>query len=243
MSASASSAPQVTLPDIPEYTAVERMYMEKETTGLYLSGHPMDDYRKAAERVGAVSIGGVNEDFAREDGPQRYQDGQRVTLAGVVTSSKTKTTRNNSLMAYVTLEDDTGSMELLCFSRTLESCGSYLQENQAVVVRGKLSVRDEKAPQLMCDSAWPLTGDLTNLPERKQESQGAEGKVLYLRLDSVQSKEFRHLQLVLQMFPGNTPVKIRIVDTGKLLGTTCLLHDSLLREVRERLGEENVVVK
>ena len=234
---------EVKLPDIPEFSASERMAMEKETTGLYLSGHPMDDYREAARKIGAVSIASINEDFAREDGPQRYQDGQRVTLAGVVTSSKTKTTRNNSLMAYVTLEDDTGSMELLCFSRTLESCGSYLQENQAVVVRGKLSVRDEKAPQLMCDSAWPLTGDLTNLPERKQESQGAEGKVLYLRLDSVQSKEFRHLQLVLQMFPGNTPVKIRIVDTGKLLGTTCLLHDSLLREVRERLGEENVVVK
>src|SRR5699024_6959478 len=134
------------------------------------------------------SIGGVNEDFAREDGPRRYRDGQRVTLAGVVTSSKTKTTRSNSLMAYVTVEDDTGSMELLCFSRTLENCGSYLQENQAVVVRGKLSVRDEKAPQLMCDSAWPLTADLTGIPEGRQEEApregGALGSVLYLRVPS-----------------------------------------------------------
>ena len=238
---------EVSLPDIPEYTASERMAMERETTGLYLSGHPMDDYRKAAERVGAVSIGGVNEDFAREDGPRRYRDGQRVTLAGVVTSSKTKTTRSNSLMAYVTVEDDTGSMELLCFSRTLENCGSYLQENQAVVVRGKLSVRDEKAPQLMCDSAWPLTADLTGIPEGRQEEApregGALGSVLYLRVPSVQSKDFRHLQLVLQMFPGKIPVKVRVADTGKLLGTTCVLRESLLRELRERLGEENVVVK
>ncbi len=238
---------EVALPDIPEFSPSERMAMERETTGLYLSGHPMDDYRKAAQRVGAVPIGGVNEDFAREDGPRRYRDGQRVTLAGIVTSSKTKTTRSNSLMAYVTVEDDTGSMELLCFSRTLENCGSYLQENQAVVVRGKLSVRDEKAPQLMCDSAWPLTSDLTGIPEGRQEEApregGTLGSVLYLRVPSVQSKVFRHLQLVLQMFPGKIPVKVRVADTGKVLGTTCVLRESLLRELRERLGEENVVVK
>lgn len=121
--------------------------MEKETTGLYLSGHPMDQYRDAVRALNAPTIASILEDFSQEGGPQRFADNQRITICGVVTSSKTKTTKNNSLMAYVTVEDDTASMELLCFSRVLENCGAYLKENQAVVVRGKLSVRDEKAPR------------------------------------------------------------------------------------------------
>ena len=75
--------------------------MERETTGLYLTGHPMDEYREVIRRVRAVSIGAINSDFASEGGAQQFQDDQRVTLACVVTSVKTKTTRNNSLMAYV----------------------------------------------------------------------------------------------------------------------------------------------
>ncbi len=78
-----------------------------------------------------------------------------MRLAGVVTAAKTKTTRNNSMMAYVTLEDDTGSMELLVFSRTLSECGNYLTGERGDR-RGKISVRDEKAPQLLCDRIHPL---------------------------------------------------------------------------------------
>ena len=86
------------------------MTMEKETTGLYLSGHPMDQYRDAVRRLGAPAIGTILEDFAQEGGPTRFSDDQRITTAGVITSSKTKTTKNNSLMAYVTVEDDTASI-------------------------------------------------------------------------------------------------------------------------------------
>ena len=129
--ASASTVKETPLPDIPEYTAQELMTMEKETTGLYLSGHPMDAYRDTVRKLNAPSIGSILEDFAQEGGPVRFADNQRITIAGVVTSSKTKTTKNNSLMAYVTVEDDTASMELLCFSRVLDTCGAYLKENQA----------------------------------------------------------------------------------------------------------------
>lgn len=84
------------------------MTMEKEVTGLYLTGHPMDAYREAARRRGAVTIGSILSDFAREDGPAVYRDGQMVKVAGVISTYKTRTTRNNTLMAYVSLEDDTG---------------------------------------------------------------------------------------------------------------------------------------
>lgn len=84
----------------------------------------------------AVSIGAINSDFASEGGAQQFQDDQRVTLACVVTSVKTKTTRNNSLMAYVELEDDTGGIEMLVFSRQLGEAGSYLKEGTAAAGQG-----------------------------------------------------------------------------------------------------------
>ena len=236
------------LPDIPEYGAQERMAMEKETTGLYLSGHPMDAYRGAARARGAVPIGRIREDFAREDGPQTFADEQKITLAGVVTASKTKTTKKNTLMAYVTLEDDTGVMELLCFARALDNYGSYLREGQVILATGRLSVRDEKAPQLMCDAAYPLDvgGDAAREPVPPAAAANAPQapKTLYLRLPSMDSGEMAHVRRVLFMFEGKeNPVKIRLSDTGKLIGTSCTLLDALVREMRETLGDENVVVR
>ncbi|MBP3494089.1 MAG: DNA polymerase III subunit alpha [Oscillospiraceae bacterium] len=232
---------RIALPDIPEFTAAERMYMEKETTGLYLSGHPMSDYREAAKRAGAASIHAVLEDFAAEDGPKRFADGQNITIAGVVTSSKTRTTKNNTLMAYVMVEDELASMELLCFSRTIEQCGSYMQVNTPVLVKGRLSVRDEKPPQIMCDTIYPLRQDMPIAkavePAKREES------VIYLRVPSADSPEFEHIKLVMTMFEGETPVKIRVADTGKLLGAKCLNHPAFIQECNEWLGVENVVVK
>ncbi len=236
MSASASSAPQVTLPDIPEYTAVERMYMEKETTGLYLSGHPMSDYRELARRSGAVPIRDVLDSFSDADG--RFADGQNITVAGVVTSSKTRTTKNQSLMAYVMVEDELASIELLCFNRVIERCGSFMQVNTPVLVKGRLSVRDEKPPQIMCDSIYPLYQTPGEEPKPRQPET-----TIYLKIPSVDSDAFRHISLVMTMFEGETPLRIRVADTGKLLGAQCLNHPAFLEECREWLGNENVVVK
>ena len=164
-----------------------------------------------------------------------------------MTSSKTKTTKNNSLMAYVVVEDDTASMELLCFARVLDTCGSYLKENQAVVIKGRLSVRDEKAPQIMCDSAYPLSTVEDTLPSEpayqpKTEKQ-VEGKTLFLKFPGIDHPSVRHMKLVFNMFPGTTQVKMVMADTRKVFATQVLLHDALVAEAKETLGEENVVVK
>ena len=117
-----------------------------------------------------------------------------------------------------------------------------MQVNTPVVVKGRLSVRDEKPPQIMCDSIYPLA---TALPvgESPAAPQSSDGTVIYLRVPGADSKEFRHLQLVMTMFEGPTPVKIRLADSGKLLGGKCLNHPALLEECREWLGNENVVVR
>ena len=189
----------------------------------------------------------ILEDFGQEGGPTRFHDGQRVTLCGVVTSSKTKTTKNNSLMAYVVVEDDTASIELLCFSRVLDTCGAYLKENQAVVVQGKLSVRDEKAPQLMCDSAYLLStvtgGPRSPAPPAEKGEKLMAGETLFLKFPSLEDPSVRHMKLVFSMFPGTTQVKMVMADTRRVFATQVLLHKALVEEARETLGEENVVVK
>ena len=234
---------RLTLPDLPEFSAQELMAMEKETTGLYLSGHPMDGYRELARASGAVQISRIMDDFAQEEGPTRFSDGQKVRLAGVVTSSKTKTTKKNTLMAYVMLEDGTGSMEMLCFTRVLEQYGSYLKEGQVISVSGTLSVRDEKAPQLMCDFARPLTGTAQGETAADSAPQ-TDRRTLYLKMPSLDCPEMEMFKKILFLFEGGSnPVRIRLADTGKLIGTTCNLQDSLIREMKARLGEENVVVK
>ena len=234
---------RLTLPDLPEFSAQELMAMEKETTGLYLSGHPMDGYRELARASGAVQISRIMDDFAQEEGPTRFSDGQKVRLAGVVTSSKTKTTKKNTLMAYVMLEDGTGSMEMLCFTRVLEQYGSYLKEGQVISVSGTLSVRDEKAPQLMCDFARPLMSAVRGETAADSAPQ-TDRRTLYLKMPSLDCPEMEMFKKILFMFEGGSnPVRIRLADTGKLIGTTCNLQDSLIREMKARLGEENVVVK
>ena len=237
---------EVNLPDIPEFTAQELMTMEKETTGLYLSGHPMDQYRDTVRRLRAPSIASILEDFSQEGGPTRFADGQRITVAGVVTSSKTKTTKNNSLMAYVVVEDETASMELLCFARVLDTCGAYLRENQAVIIKGRLSVRDEKAPQIMCDSAYPLATAEGGLPPETapvRSEKVMEGKTLFLKFPSIEHPSVRHMKLVFNMFPGTTQAKLVMADTRKVYATQVLLHKALVEEAKEILGEENVVIR
>ena len=234
-------AAAIHLPEVPEYTATERMFMEKETTGLYLSGHPMNDYRAAARAAGAVPIHDLLEDFAAEGGPTRYADGQNVTVAGIVTSNRTRTTKNNTLMAYVVVEDEVSSIELLCFSRTIEQCGSYMAVNTPVLVKGRLSVRDEKPPQIMCDTLYPL--DTNAVPSTPAQPETKKAAAIFLRVPGMDSVAFRHIRLVMTMFEGETPVKIRLADTGKLLAGKCLYHPALLAECRQWLGEENVVVR
>lgn len=241
-SAKSEDTSDVVLPDIPEFSATERMFMEKETTGLYLSGHPMSDYRKEAQAAGAVPIHVIRDDFSGEDSPQRFRDGQPITVAGVVTSSKTRTTKNNTLMAYVVVEDEVSSIELLCFSRSIEQCGSYMAVNTPVLVKGKLSIRDEKPPQIMCDTIYPLKKRSATLPTAESGTEEPSA-TLFLRFPSVDSREFRHIKLVMTMFEGEMPLKMRLADTGKLLGGKCLIHPALVQECREWLGEENVVVR
>ncbi len=227
---------ELTLRDIPECSPQELMAMEKELTGLYLSGHPMDAYRDSAQAQGAVPIGGLLESLEGENATR--QDGARVLVAGVVSSAKTKTTRNNSLMAYVTLEDDTGSVELMVFARELEQCSNYLHEGSPLLCQGRISLRDDKPAQILCDRVTPLSQVPEAPPPQPELRQGT----LYLRLAG-EGPLLQRVKDLFLLFPGGSRTVLYLADSQRRLGATCLLHEALLEELGELLGEENVVVK
>jgi len=242
----AEEAPKETigLPNLPEFSSQQLMAMEKETTGLYLSGHPMDAYRDVVRGQNAAPIGAIMADFARAEGPQKFHDNQKIVVAGVISGYKTRTTRNNTLMAYITLEDDTADMELLVFSRVLDESGSYIRENNAILVKGRISARDEKPPQVMVDEILPL--DVLEGGESLFSGNGREentGRRLYLRFPTEGDERLRKVKLALAMFPGMEQVVLFFADTRKQIGTRCELRDVLLEDLRERLGGENVVLK
>jgi DNA polymerase-3 subunit alpha len=231
------SLPQIHLPDVPEFSPKQLAEMEREVTGLYLSGHPLDEYRGRLARAGAVGIGRILADFSQEEGNTEFSDDQTVTVAGVVTAVKTKTARNNSMMAYVTIEDGTGAVELICFQRALDRGGGYLLEGALILVTGRISARDEKQPQIVAEAIRPLS-DLDLQPEPPKKV-----KTLYVRLPGEDSKEFERLKLILTMFEGTDRLVLVFADTNRKLKGSCLIHPALIKELCEMLGEGNVVVQ
>ncbi len=227
----------IPIPKLAEMNKADLMLLEKETTGIYLSGHPMDDYRHLLKGTHVVPIG------ALLDEENAYQDDQIVSIAGVVQTVKMKTTRNNSMMAYVTLEDDTASIEMLAFSNVLNQYGGYLKENQPVVIVGRISMRDDKEPQIVINRARPMS-DFANQPYVEEQSPTVQHiGTLYLRLPSEAEPLFGRIRAILNMFPGESPVVVYFADTKKRRGSTCTLHSRMLSELTHVLGQENVVVK
>ena len=233
------AAARIPIPKREELSKADLLAMEKETTGIYISGHPMDDYRPYLRNTHVIHIGQLME----EDSP--FQDDQVVSVAGIVQSVKMKTTRNNSMMSYVTVEDDTGAIEMLAFSSVLSQYGGYLRENSPVVITGRLSLRDNKEPQIVINRARPISdyADGALVPEPQETvSKDREG-TLYLRLPSESGKLFPKIRAILNMFPGSSTVVLFFADTKVRRGTRCLLRDSMLAELGRVLGPENVVLK
>ena len=239
---------RIAIPQVEEFSAREKMTMEKEVTGLYLTGHPMDEYRDAVRRIGAAPIGAIISDFASTDGPGLYADNQFVTVAGVVSSTRTRTTKNNSLMSYIILEDDTGSIELIAFQKALDTGGGYVRDNAALIIRGRISVRDEKEPQIMVDSIRPLSdiGTMAQTAQTKRPAApplAAEGQRLWVKLPGADDARLHKIELILTMFPGTQQMIIWCEREKKRIGARCLIHRALVQELKELLGDENVVVK
>ena len=235
------------MPDVPELLPQDRMAGEKETTGLYLSGHPMDEYRQMLKGANVVPIGQIMESFAENSG--KFSDEQIVTVAGVIQTVRSRMTRNNTMMAYLTLEDDTGAIELLAFSSALRQYDSILRENNPVMITGKISVRDEKEPQMILNAARLLLEYDDPVLQETRQMNGetdlllAPNQRLYLKLEDMQGRNFRKTRAILRLFPGMTQVVLVDAQTGKRYGARCGPDSAMLEELRQILGVKNVVIK
>ncbi len=229
-------AAAIPIPTLPEISKADRMLMEKETTGIYLSGHPMDDYRQWLKNTHVVPI------VALLDEESAYQDEQIVSVAGIVQTIKMKTTRNNSTMAYVTVEDDTGAMEMLVFSNVITQYGGYLKENAPVVITGRLSLRDDKEPQIIINRARPMSDFASENRQSLAQVPNRDG-TLYLRLESETGEMFPKIRAILNMFPGDRQAVVYFADTKQRRGTRCTIDSKMLEELESVLGKDNVVVK
>jgi DNA polymerase-3 subunit alpha len=237
----------------------------------------MDEYRDLVKNAGAVSLGEILADCTREEGNVKFRDNQKITVSGVIYSVKTKTTRNNSLMSYLEIDDGSGGLELLAFQRIIDESGQHMQANSPVLVTGKLSIRDDRDPQIVVDSLKPISGfgggqtDAAYVaagkdspaaeremgreqaleyvePERVKKAEPTTPEqtanaTLYVKLPGEKSHEYDRLKLIHIMFPGKQRMVIHFNDTKKNLGTKCVIHPALIVELKEMLGDENVVVK
>ena len=231
-------AAAIPIPKLAEMKKADLMLLEKETTGIYLSGHPMDDYRHLLKGTHVVPIGNLL------DEESNYQDDQIVSIAGIVQSIKMKTTRNNSMMAYVTIEDDTAAIEMLAFSNVISQYGNYMKENAPVVITGRLSLRDDKESQIVINRARPMSDftDRVVVPDPEIMPQKLSG-TLYLRLPGEEHPAYRKVKAIINMFPGDSKAVVYFADTKLRRGALCDLDSRMLNELESLLGKENVVVK
>lgn len=247
---------QIALPDIPEVSKRELLAMEKETTGLYLSGHPMDEYRDLARQAQAASVRQIIDDLSGESAQPQYKDGMTVHLACVITAVRLKSTKNGSMMAYVTVEDESAAIELVVFPRSLQQCGAYLTEDSAVLLTGKIDAREDEAPKILLNEAQPLTeAAVSSMQAREHPQQSVytdaqaarmAPQKLYLRISSMQSDEWPQIKAVLVTQSGDTPVYLYPTDTKKKTLAArrywCRPDVPLLEKLRFLLGEENVIM-
>ena len=231
------AAARIPIPKLNEMRKPELLALEKETMGIYISGHPMDDYRESLKNTHVMRIGSLLDEDAH------FEDDQIVSVAGIVQSLKMKTTRNNSVMAYLTVEDDTGAVEMLAFSNVLSQYGGYLKEGAAVVITGRLSLRDDKEPQIVVNRARPIS-DYAENPDREPAPKAPPRRgTLYLRLPGEEGRLYPKVRAIVNMFPGENGVVLYFADTGARRGARAALAEPMLRELKKQLGDGNVVVK
>ena len=231
------------IPDVPEFPPSELLAMEKETAGMYLSGHPMAAYTQQAKQLRCARIGDIVQEHEEY---QRYHDGVNVTLLCIVTSVKLKTTKSNATMAFVQIEDMYGSIEMLVFPQILAECGQLIKEGTVVQVYGRVSAREEEDAKIVCNRVLPSDYQPTSENREAQKKKGNRNG-LYLKLPAMQSPQYERAKLLLSIFDGPTPVYLYFQDTQKLLRAPADLwvdvNDVLLGELKNQLGQENVALK
>lgn len=228
---------KIKYPDIREFDKKHLLAMEKEMTGLYLTGHPLDQYESALRNQTSIKISDiVSVEVLEEDEnlqvDSAVRDGDKVVIGGIITEVSRKITRNNANMAFVKVEDLFSVIEVVVFPKTYEKCKSLIEEDGIVLVKGRVSIKEDEKPKLLCESLDPLLL--------------LEGEKLFIQIEeeSMIKEELLSLKQVLLQHKGNVPVYLFTKKERKKyrLDREYWAESSaeLMAELRMRFGDGNV---
>ena len=228
-----STTEEFELADVEEFSPEELYAMEKEVTGMYITGHPLTKYVPIGKKLGVSYISEILECTAQGS---KLRDGDRVSVLCALSSVQLKTLKNSTTMAFVNAEDTTAGMELIVFANTLTQYGALLTEGSIVVVEGKISVKDDETPKLICSS-------VSRVPDNMSQVNGGK---LYVRVPSEDSPVRESILALLRSNEGRTKVFFYYTDSGKysdLKNPVCTtaMDESILSELQQSFGKDNVV--
>ena len=221
-----SAATRHDYPDVPPFSYEEMLRQEREMTGVYLSGHPLEKYQSALKRL-PDNTAAILEEIEESNG--LGMDGKKVRIGGLLVQASAKITKKGDQMGYLTLEDLTGQIECMAFPKVYRTFQPLLQEDQPVILSGRLSVREDEEPRIIVEAVEPLI---------KQEPIYSK---LYIRVCAPQRAE---AERILAAHPGKIPVYLNDPVENKTFRApeSLWIKDDigLLRDLHALLGTENV---
>ena len=241
--------------DTDEFSVSEKLNLEKEVIGLYISGHPLDKYKDEAANTNFLNLLYINDEVKNKN--KRFADNAKVMVIGVINNIEFKITKSGRTMAFVVIEDRTSNIELLIFANVLDKFKSLIVNDNIIVVKGLINIKDETEPKIIVDKLI-LADEFfknknifnnnilnNNKFEIGTENKKTKRKGLYLKVETRNSSKFKRSQAILEIFEGNTPVYLYFEDEKKLLAAPRNLwvdiNQTMFCELRNILGENNVI--
>lgn len=227
------------IPDCEEYPYDALLQMEKEVSGLYLSGHPLNQHRDAIEQYSTCKISDLNGEDAHQ------YDNQSVCVVCTIVRSKTINTKSGGVMAFITVEDLSGTIEVLAFPKILLQCSEAVRENAVVVISGRVSYKEDEASKIIAEK-------ITDISRYQKDLVADDGNKntkneLWLKLSSMNSRSFEEVKNLLSIFEGDCPVYMYFEDTNNRMRAPrslwCVKNDLLFSELERILGKGNVKVR
>lgn len=222
---------EIKLPDVGEYSRETKLAFEKEVLGVYISGHPLEEYEQSWRK----NISAVTSDFYpdEETGQPHVLDGSKQIVGGMITEKTIKYTRNNKIMAFLTLEDLVGTMEIVVFPRDYEKNAHMMEVDAKVFIQGRVSAEDDKPSKLICEKI----SSFESIP--KEIWIQFEGKTEY-------EQQVHHLYELLGNSDGNDQVVVFLKKERMMkrlpASRSVLINNSLVETLTREYGTENVKV-
>ena len=227
---------QVSFPDVGEYSKEELLAFEKDILGVYISGHPLDDY----EGLWRKNITATSADFIVDEETEEavVKDGMKVVIGGLVAGKVVKTTRSNQLMTFITLEDLMGSVEVIVFPKNYEADRDVLTEDSKIFIKGRVSLGDEPVGKLVCEQVIPFSKVPRQLWlqfEDKEIYQAMEGEILGILKES-EGPDSVVIYLKKERAKKILPANWKVEAAGELMETLiCKLGEKNVKLVEKNL--------